>query len=101
MSSVQQESLGTIEIFVTLNGAEHKFIGSEGQRLVEVMDAAEFVSPTSCRQGDCATCMCQLEEGSVEMLQNQTLDRHDIERGWILACQAVPTSKRIRVVYPT
>ena len=92
--------LQSVEIFVTLNGAEHKFMGREGQRLVEVMDEAEFVSPTSCRQGDCATCMCQLEEGSVEMLQNQVLDRHDIERGWILACQSVPTSGRIRVVYP-
>jgi 3-ketosteroid 9alpha-monooxygenase subunit B len=57
--------------------------------------------PYSCRAGACGECMCKLEEGSVEMSYNQILDEDDIKQGWILACQAIPTSKRIRISYPS
>jgi 3-ketosteroid 9alpha-monooxygenase subunit B len=90
-----------VEIEVLLDGKLYKIQGREGQRLIDAMEAAGIESPSSCRTGNCATCMCKLEEGSVALRNNQILDEDDIEQGWILACQAVPTSKRIRISYPS
>jgi 3-ketosteroid 9alpha-monooxygenase subunit B len=56
--------------------------------------------PYSCRAGACAACMCQIEEGEVEMLQNHVLDESDLAQNWILGCQAVARTSRVKLKYP-
>lgn len=48
--------------------------------------------PHSCRVGGCATCKCRLLEGRVKELTRTgyVLSDQDLDRGYILACQAVP-----------
>jgi 3-ketosteroid 9alpha-monooxygenase subunit B len=41
-----------------------------------------------------------LEEGQVKLKDNKALDDAELAKGWILTCQAVPTSSRCRVKYP-
>jgi 3-ketosteroid 9alpha-monooxygenase subunit B len=42
--------------------------------------------------------MCQVQEGQVCTCRaNEVLDKKDLAKGWTLACQAVPTSPRLRV----
>ena len=56
--------------------------------------------PHSCRVGGCASCKCQLVEGQVKELTQTAyiLSDEDLDRGCILACQAVPkTDVRVRV----
>jgi 3-ketosteroid 9alpha-monooxygenase subunit B len=55
--------------------------------------------PFSCESGNCATCMARLVEGTVEMHVNNALTDDEVAEGWILTCQAVPTSAEVRVVY--
>jgi 3-ketosteroid 9alpha-monooxygenase subunit B len=45
--------------------------------------------------------MCKLEDGEVELLSNFALDQHDLDQGWILACQAIARSPTLRISYPT
>jgi 3-ketosteroid 9alpha-monooxygenase subunit B len=92
---------GIVEIEASLDGVVHKLEGREGQLLIDAMEAAGMQPPYSCRAGASAACMCKLEEGSVELRHNQVLDKNDIDQGWILACQAVPKSSRIRISYPS
>lgn len=96
-----REQHHSVEIEASLDGEVYKFQGREDQRLIEAMEEAGMEPPYSCRAGACGECMCKLEEGSVEMSYNQILDKDDIEQGWILACQSVPTSKRLRISYPS
>jgi ferredoxin-NADP reductase len=58
-----------------------------------------LAAPSSCEAGHCATCMARVIEGSVEMATNDVLTDEEISEGWVLTCQAVPTSPVVRVVY--
>ncbi len=43
--------------------------------------------------------MDRLAEGSARMVNNDALEADEVEVGWVLTCQALPTSRRVRVVY--
>ncbi len=90
----------TIEVEVNLDGAEHKLTAYPGQLLLEALEDAGLQPPYSCRAGACAACMCKLEEGEVEMLNNHVLDESDLAQNWILACQSVARTSRVKLKYP-
>jgi 3-ketosteroid 9alpha-monooxygenase subunit B len=82
-----------------IDGQEHTVTALPGQLVLEALEDAGLRPPFSCRAGCCATCMCQLLEGEVEMLANNVLDADDLNGGWILACQAVARSGRLKIRY--
>ena len=43
--------------------------------------------------------MARVVEGEVEMESNSALEDYEIERGYILTCQARPISKKVVVEY--
>jgi hypothetical protein len=43
--------------------------------------------------------MARLVEGTVEMRVNDALEDDEVAEGWILTCQAVPTSDVVHVRY--
>ena len=65
-----------------------------------VLDAALEAGadlPFACKGGVCCTCRAKLTEGKVEMTVNYSLTEEEIERGYILTCQAVPLTPHIVV----
>jgi len=53
--------------------------------------------PFACKGGVCATCRAKLESGKVDMDVNYSLEPDDLERGFILTCQAHPTTSDVVV----
>lgn len=53
--------------------------------------------PFACKGGVCCTCKARLTEGTVKMYVNYGLEQDEIDRGFILTCQAYPTSDSITV----
>ena len=53
--------------------------------------------PFACKGGVCCTCRAKLIEGNVEVLVNYGLEEEEIEQGYILTCQAIPTSEKVVV----
>jgi 3-ketosteroid 9alpha-monooxygenase subunit B len=88
------------ELEVELDGATHHIKLRPGELIIDAMEAAGLQPPFSCRAGACAACMCHLEEGEIEMQHNHVLDESDIEQGWILGCQAVAKSPKVKIKYP-
>jgi 3-ketosteroid 9alpha-monooxygenase subunit B len=88
------------EVEVTLDGVTTALTCAPGQLLIEAMEAAGLAPPFSCRAGACAACMCKLDEGDVELQHNHVLAQSDLDQGWILCCQAVPASPRVKISYP-
>lgn len=70
-----------------------------GTTLLQTARLAGLKAPSSCETGSCGTCMAQVTEGSACMLNNDALDDDEVADGWVVTCQALPTSPTVRVVY--
>ena len=51
--------------------------------------------PYACKGGVCCTCRAKVTEGTVAMEVNYALDKDEVENGFVLTCQAHPTSDRV------
>jgi ring-1,2-phenylacetyl-CoA epoxidase subunit PaaE len=67
-----------------------------------VLNAALRVRPDvpfACAGGVCGTCRAKLVAGTVEMEENFALEPEELERGYVLTCQSLPTSAAVSVDY--
>jgi 3-ketosteroid 9alpha-monooxygenase subunit B len=85
------------KIAMTVGGSSYDIPYRPGQTLLEAALAADVEPGYQCEEGYCACCMAKLVEGEVDMEINDALSEKDIAKGWILACQARPRSKRCKV----
>lgn len=72
---------------------------TNGDTVLQTARMAGLNAPSSCEIGSCGTCMARVTEGSVRMLNNDALEDEELEEGWVLTCQSLPTSRTVRVVY--
>lgn len=87
------------QLIVHLNGQEYHATVPEGKSILDVMLAAKHDPPYSCTSGACSTCMAKLLKGTVKMDVCYALDEDEIAEGYILTCQAHPTSDELEVTY--
>jgi ring-1,2-phenylacetyl-CoA epoxidase subunit PaaE len=67
----------------------------EQPSILDAASAAGMEVPFSCTSGVCGTCRAKLVEGSVRMERNFALDKKEVAAGFILTCQAHPTTERV------
>ena len=89
----------TESLVVQLAGREHRIEYRAGDTLLGAIRRAGLKGPFNCQQGNCGTCIARLEKGSASMRANHVLDDGEVADGWVLTCQAVPTSREVVVVY--
>ena len=78
---------------VTLAPQGWRFASNAQTALLAAAEAAGIVLPSSCRNGTCRTCLCQLDSGSVRYLIDWPGVSADERReGLILPCVAVAQS---------
>lgn len=56
-------------------------------------------APYSCQGGVCSSCIARVTEGKAEMAVNQILTDSEIAEGFVLTCQAHPTTPTLKVDY--
>ncbi|HIC72694.1 MAG TPA: 2Fe-2S iron-sulfur cluster binding domain-containing protein [Alphaproteobacteria bacterium] len=78
---------------------EVKFVASGKQgksgpeeTILDVAEALDVDIESSCRAGSCGSCKVKLLSGSVEMDVDDGLEDEDKAGGYILACQAIPST---------
>jgi ring-1,2-phenylacetyl-CoA epoxidase subunit PaaE len=64
-------------------------------RILQQLLIQGFPVPYSCKSGICGSCICSLEEGEVDLLEIEYLTEKEEQSGKILACMAVPLSRKI------
>jgi 3-ketosteroid 9alpha-monooxygenase subunit B len=89
----------TESIVIRLGGRRHAIAYELGDTILEAARRAGLKPPFNCQAGNCATCMAFLREGEVTMRVNNALDAEEVEEGWVLTCQAIPTSREVVVDY--
>jgi ring-1,2-phenylacetyl-CoA epoxidase subunit PaaE len=77
----------------------HVRVGYEGESILDMALHAGADLPFACKAGVCCTCRAKVVEGKADMVINYSLEPWEIERGFILTCQAVPKSERLVLDY--
>ena len=97
--AAQAEAAATETVVIQLSSQRHSVPYQVGDTILETARRAGLNPPFSCEQGNCATCMAHLDTGAVRMRVNNALTPEEIEEGWVLTCQSLPTSAEVVVDY--
>lgn len=99
-SAQQIESRTEEKVNIVLDGRE--LIIEVSKQDDSILDAALRAGadlPYACKGGVCATCKCKVLQGEVEMAINYSLEEEEIQKGYVLSCQARPTTQNVRLSF--
>jgi ring-1,2-phenylacetyl-CoA epoxidase subunit PaaE len=87
-----------VEMEFRILGQQYKTeLPTNEEKILQQLLIQKFPVPYSCKSGICGSCECILEEGEVELLENEYLTEKEEERGHILACMSIAKSKKIKL----
>ncbi|MBV8326738.1 ferredoxin--NADP reductase [Chryseobacterium sp.] len=87
-----------IEVEFTMLGKKYTTILPDNKdRVLQQLLSQKFPVPYSCKSGICGSCECSLDEGEVELLENEYLTEKEESLGHILACMSIVKSKKIKL----
>lgn len=88
------------QIQVIIDGDNIDFpLASDGLSILDAAQEAGADLPYACKGGVCCTCKARVLEGTVSMDVNYALEKDEVAAGYILSCQAHPTSKKVIVTF--
>jgi ring-1,2-phenylacetyl-CoA epoxidase subunit PaaE len=97
--ALQQKAAGTT-LSIVLDGRRSKVrFDAEKGNILESVQAAGLAAPYACKSGVCTTCRAKVVSGSVTMKKNYGLTEQEVAQGYVLTCQAVPTSEQVTLSY--
>jgi ring-1,2-phenylacetyl-CoA epoxidase subunit PaaE len=83
-------------VVIVRDGLKREILFTREQpSILDAASAAGLEVPFSCTSGVCGTCRAKLVEGQVRMERNFALDKKEVEAGFVLTCQAHPTTERV------
>jgi ring-1,2-phenylacetyl-CoA epoxidase subunit PaaE len=82
-----------------IDGKRREVPVAEGEAILDAALRAGMDLPFACKGGMCSTCRAKLVEGTAQMEVNYALEPWELEKGFILTCQARPTSNKVVVDY--
>lgn len=74
-------------------------LDGDGPSILDKANDEGLDAPYSCRGGVCSTCRAKVLKGSAMMKVNYSLTDKEVEEGYVLTCQAHPTSDELVVSY--
>jgi len=86
-------------VTIRLGGRTSTFDMPDEGSILDAVLAVRPDAPFACKGGVCGTCRASLVEGSVDMARSYALEQSEIEAGYVLTCQSVPTSPTVTVDY--
>jgi ferredoxin-NADP reductase len=93
------EPTATESLVVRIDRRKREFAYHQGDTILEAVRREGLKPPFSCESGSCGTCMALVESGTVTMRVNNALTADEVEEGWVLTCQSIPTSREVVVNY--
>lgn len=91
---------GTSQVKVVMDDEIIGFeLAGDGPSILDKANDEGMDAPYSCRGGVCSTCRAKVLKGSAMMKVNYSLTDKEIEEGYVLTCQAHPTSDELVISY--
>ncbi len=84
---------------ITMDGATQTITMPKDQSILDAALENAMDAPFACKAGVCSTCRCRVIEGDVEMVANHALEDYEVEKGYVLSCQAYPLTDTVVVDY--
>ena len=90
---------GTTQITIMLDEEETTFTMQQGDDILAATLRNNLDPPYSCQGGVCSSCLAKVTEGKAVMVKNSILTDSEVEEGFILTCQAHPTTATLSIDY--
>lgn len=74
-------------------------LDAKGNTILAAVEAFGLDAPYSCRGGVCCSCKAKVIQGNAVMKMNYSLTEEEIAAGYILTCQAHPTSEKVVISF--
>jgi ring-1,2-phenylacetyl-CoA epoxidase subunit PaaE len=88
---------GLTQVTVILNNEVYEFQCNANTTVLASAIAQQVPIPYACKQGRCGTCKMLCTNGAVSMKQHPILSATEIAEGYILCCQAIPTTPQLQL----
>ncbi len=99
-TSVAPVSGDAVKVAVIQDGRRRSFkMTTDDESVLAAAERAGLDLPYSCRAGVCSTCRVKLTKGAVALEHNVALEEWELAAGFILACQARPTTSELELSY--
>ncbi|MDT7831156.1 ferredoxin--NADP reductase [Flavobacteriaceae bacterium S356] len=101
-ASVEEENTaqiteGNSEITVFLDDEETTFTMQQTDTILAASLRNDLDAPYSCQGGVCSSCLGKVTKGKAVMTKNSILTDSEVADGYVLACQAHPTTPKISI----
>jgi ring-1,2-phenylacetyl-CoA epoxidase subunit PaaE len=98
LDAAHDEVLATISVI--MDGRRRTFaMAPDDGSVLEAAERAGLELPFSCRSGICATCRTKVVAGEAVMAHNIALEPWETKAGFVLCCQARPTTPSLELSY--
>ena len=96
LHEARPEDAEVARVVIIRDGLQREIVFTKDQpSILDAAAAAGLEVPFSCTSGVCGTCRARCIEGAVRMERNFALDRKEVAAGFVLTCQAHPTTERV------
>lgn len=94
---VSMPQSGTASAVTTVaDGQRNTFeVAFDGEAVIDAAARQAVDLPYACKAGVCGACRARVVEGEARMTANHALDPHEVEAGFVLACQTQPLDSRL------
>lgn len=98
-NEVEQNLDGQSKVTVLLDDEETTFMIPSNTVILDAVLKQGLDAPYSCQGGICSSCIAKVTHGAAQMKKNAILTDGEIADGFVLTCQAVPTTNEIYIDY--
>jgi ring-1,2-phenylacetyl-CoA epoxidase subunit PaaE len=79
----------------SLGGRSVRFPVATGETVLDALLRVRRDAPYACKGGVCGTCRARVVEGEVRMDRAYALEDHEVQAGFVLACQSHPVTEAV------
>jgi len=96
-NKIENNAKGISEITVLVDDEETLFAMDQKDTILAASLRQNIDAPYSCQGGVCSSCMAKVTEGKAMMTSNSILTEDELQEGFVLTCQAHPTTDTIKI----